>query len=551
MLPRTCVAPQGHFIFLIHKPAFETENLRQNEHQAVLGKLKEGQAVSNQSNFPSGNVIEPHADWIYEIPNPFAFRGTTYIGKTWADRAAVNPSSISLPMPSETSLTTILKQWMNAHNIKQDSNRLIDSLFSKFPRPVLLSLAVTSTDPEDLIRLAQISGQFIYASDGKTPEGMVFKTSSAGKKKPIITDIKLFEAVANNPCLPDIFKKVMVLVPGIQGGSEIVGEYQSQDGETHVFEYLRRNSYIPWGHYAANMAHDAVRYRHDELTSEDVSGMRHLYYQRTYARVAQELALPIPFKKQTAGLEELEGLRKDILTKLADSHQWKDLKFDRTLWGWNFGFDFAPTGYRLHASHQQVHQQFAMIPKNGNAVALPEGTEYTAHPDTYACGDLIAEFIEAYHQAHGVHFFPAYEKAIQTNPRMDGASDKPHNLVVYQDDHVLLFVPKAQTSQWELQLMPKSSVGNILHADSAMRTSLDRAIWTAICTLGAMGAKMVTAIEFSQKFAPNNFHQRLLYSFLPRLPESPGAFSEAQLRWINGHYPEDFAEACRSNLPKI
>jgi hypothetical protein len=60
-----------------------------------------------------------------------------------------------------------------------------------------------------------------------------------------------------------------------------------------------------------------------------------------------------------------------------------------------------------------------------------------------------------------------------------------------------------------------------------------------------MGAKMVTVFEFSRKISPNTSDQRLLYSFLPRLPESPGAFSEAQLRWINGHYPEDFATACR------
>jgi len=43
----------------------------------------------------------------------------------------------------------------------------------------------------------------------------------------------------------------------------------------------------------------------------------------------------------------------------------------------------------------------------------------------------------------------------------------------------------------------------------------------------------------------------LLYAFLPRLPESPGAFSEAQLRWINGHYPEDFAASCRRRLPEV
>ncbi len=50
-------------------------------------------------------------------------------------------------------------------------------------------------------------------------------------------------------------------------------------------------------------------------------------------------------------------------------------------------------------------------------------------------------------------------------------------------------------------------------------------------------------------FKDGSFHendQRLLYSFLPKLPESPGAFSETQLRWINGHFPEDFAAACRA-----
>jgi hypothetical protein len=40
----------------------------------------------------------------------------------------------------------------------------------------------------------------------------------------------------------------------------------------------------------------------------------------------------------------------------------KKIAFDRTLWGWNYGFDYAPSGYRLHASHQQIHQQFALIP---------------------------------------------------------------------------------------------------------------------------------------------------------------------------------------------
>jgi hypothetical protein len=50
-------------------------------------------------------------------------------------------------------------------------------------------------------------------------------------------------------------------------------------------------------------------------------------------------------------------------------------------------------------------------------------------------------------------------------------------------------------------------------------------------------------IEFPKRFDVADRDQRLIYSFLPRLPESPGAFSEAQSRWVSGHFPEDFAAA--------
>jgi hypothetical protein len=91
-------------------------------------------------------------------------------------------------------------------------------------------------------------------------------------------------------------------------------------------------------------------------------------------------------------------------------------------------------------------------------------------------------------------------------------------------------------------------VGNILEADPALRTALDRALHRAMKILAGLGARMVTVIEYSKRFDAVHTDQHLLYALLPRLPESPGAFSEAQLRWINGHYPEDFAAACRGQL---
>jgi len=117
---------------------------------------------------------------------------------------------------------------------------------------------------------------------------------------------------------------------------------------------------------------------------------------------------------------------------------------------------------------------------------------------------------------------------------------------------VLLFVPKAQVSQWEIQLMVTADsdtgpVGNVLEADTAVRQSLDTGILKAQQVLAGLGATMVTSIEYSKRIGVAN-GQRLLYAFLPKLPWSMGAFSEAQGRFILGHYPEDFAEACRRQL---
>ena len=95
--------------------------------------------------------------------------------------------------------------------------------------------------------------------------------------------------------------------------------------------------------------------------------------------------------------------------------------------------------------------------------------------------------------------------------------------------------------------MPKKKCGNVLEADLKMRKSMDKAILISLQTLESIGARMITSIEYSKRFDLDSSHdQNIIYSFLPKLPMSPGAFSEAQLRWICGHYPEDFALACRN-----
>jgi hypothetical protein len=540
---RSCVTPERQFRYGIHKPSYTVCNLRGGKNIERLGTLAEAieaeSAQDNRVNFPDGTLSIDKADWIFEIPNPFPFRGTTFIDQEWADASAADDRRISLPEKEKISLTETLKE-----------AGVQASLFSKMPSALLLALATCSTDPEDLIQLAELSCQ-IEKDPAGFPRGLQYRRNRHGRVRPVLLNHALFEAVANNPSLPDSYKKVMVLRPGSQGGSEIVGEWL-RNGESHVFEYLRRNSYIAGGHYAANMADDAVRYAISELSAADMQGLRHLYYQRTFIRLADQLGLDLPAEQQGLSPEQLETLRLSILRALAN----QDIRSSATLWGWNFGFDFASSGYRLHASHQQIHQQYAMIPEAVGA--------YTGDPEiscgelpAFGCGDMVAEVIQQYREQYGADFFADYIGCIRNNRRMDGRTDRENSLVVWEDEHVMLFVPKAQTSQWELQLMALDdgkgkAVGNIVEADLAVRDSLDRGILLAQKALAGLGARMVTSIEYPKRIGrKGEVGQHLLYAFLPRLPESPGAFSEAQLRFINGHYPEDFAAVCRQQLANL
>lgn len=535
---RSCVTPEGQFVYGIHKPKYTVINMRSTTNVVPLGCMADGPKVDNIRNYPEQNVKVENADWIFEIHNPFPFKGATFIDKEWADASADNYKRISIAPPEQVSMTTVL----------QDTGT-DPSLLARLPEPVLLSLATCSTDPQDLEQLAKLSCSFENDESGQ-PSGLIYTTRANGSVRPLIANHLLFEAVANNPHLPDHYKIAMVIRPGAQGGSEIVGEWP-QDGESHVYEYLRRNSYIAGGHYAANMAEDSIRYSVPDLKNNDMKGLRHLYYQRTYIRLAEELAIRFPPKPCVLSEEELESLRQEVLSKISSGTQ----TTTATLWGWNFGFDYAPSRYRLHASHQQVHQQYSMIPESVSGYNGSLESSHTEIP-AYGCGDLISDVIDQYREATGNNFFSDYRKAIRSNRRMDERTDLESSLIVWQDENVILFVPKAQTSQWELQLMtlPDTNgwlTGNIVEANSSTRHSLDRGILTAQKALAGLGAKMVTSIEYPKRLGAAVFQdQPLLYAFLPRLPESPGAFSEAQLRFINGHYPEDFAAVCREQIKK-
>ncbi|MCF8126673.1 MAG: hypothetical protein K9J51_10670 [Desulfotignum sp.] len=530
---RTCVSPEGFFRVGIHQPDFDVHNLRQNDYIFRLGHLPDGTPVWNHANFPGGDVREPSADTIYEIANPFPFRGTTFINCAWADPKAGHPEKMGIPRPKACSLFASLEN----QPLKMTPRQKI-ALLASFPHPLKIALAQASTNPEELCALAGHACTLVFDPGSETPSGMGFCPGKNGTPVPDIRYHDLFEVLVNNPHLPDDYKKVMVLRPGIQGDSEIVGEYTH--GDTHVFEYLRRNSYIPWGHFASNMAHDRIRYRAQDLTREDIFGLRHLYYQRVYTRVAGQLKIPVPAHRSCLSEPDLETLRQTI-TAVLKSGRGPELDFNGALWGWNFGFGFAQSGHRLHASHQMIHQQNALIPRQ-----VPDNAR-TSLP-SFACGDLVADFARAYEAAHDTPFFDAYIDAIRHNRRTDGSNQGEDSLIIHEDDHILLFVPKAQVSEWELQVMTRDRVPHVLAADTAVRNALDLAILKAAQTLEKLGADMITGIELSGRFDEPHPGQHLVYSFIPRIPYAPATFSEAQLRWISGAYPEDVAHACRRVL---
>jgi hypothetical protein len=530
---RTCVGPDGRFRVGRHRPDFTVANLRQNDFISRLGEMPDGTPVWNHANFPGTDVREPAADTIYEIPNAFPFRGTTFINSAWADARAGHPEKIRILPPPPCSLFDGLETFQPGM-ADEDKIRMLTSL----PHPLKLALAQVSTDPEELCVLAAHACTLIFDPAGGVPRGMGFKTGRQGKPVPDIRFPDLFEILVNNPFLPDTFKTAMVLRPGIQGTSEIVGEHTGD--HTHVFEYLRRNSYIPWGHFAANMADDAIRYRASDLSVKDIRGLRHLYYQRVFCRVGEQLEIPLPVHRTGLSVTDLETLRRTIIQTL-DNGRGPELTFNGALWGWNFGFGSAASGHRLHASHQMIHQQNALIPRqvqDHTGASLP----------CFSCGDLVSEFIRIFEATHDRPFFDAYIEAMKNNRRTDGNAREDASLIIHEDDHVYLFVPKAQVSEWELQVMTKSRVPHVLAADSAVRAALDLAILKAVQTLENLGAQMVTGIELSARFDASGPNQHLIYSFIPRLPYAPPTFSEAQLRWITGVYPEDLARACRDIL---
>lgn len=526
---RTCVHPSGKFITGVHRPSYTVINNRVSTGKMSLGRTEDGLTVRNDINFPDEDLKIDSADCVYEVPNAFPMWGVTYILGRIAEKNGSEGLDFSFAPRGETTFSEI--------------PGLAGVDLARLPRPILLTIAQTCTHEPLLKRLLPLCGDFIYEKGNDIPTGIKFTKDSRGDPVPAIRDHDLYETLGNNPGLPDELKALMLLNPGIQGTSPIAGEYINKD-KSHIWEYLRANSYIPWGHFAANMAQDSVRYSARDLDMEDIRGLRHLYYQRTYCKLAGDIGIRLD-KRGILSEKELEEIRHEIINRL--NRAGKDGGrpfFTATLWGWNYGYDFSPTGFRLHASHQQIHQQFALIPDRVEPVS-PAGYE-TSFP-SYAVGDHIALLINKYENIHGKSFFNAYIKAIRENRRIDGRQDLPSNLIIASDENVMLFIPKAQRSQGEVQIMALKPVGNILEANENMRQSLDRFILKAVRVLSGLGASMITCFEISKRF-PDNSDQRLMYCFLPKHPRSPGAFSEQQGRWITGHFPEDYARCCRAGL---
>ncbi len=529
---RSCVTPAG-FRYLLHRPSFKVLNRRETWKQYHLGVNEDGCEVISEANFPQGHLDIPEATPIYEIPNPFPFWGATYILGDSAERNGERFEFRFTPERDEQSqrFEAYLLEGIREGRLSWDD----------IPRHVKLTVAQNSRNGELLSLLARWVAEMELDEDG-IPRGLRYLSRGAERAPaPIKRDKDIYETVANNPALPKEYRRVMVLNPGAQGSSPIVGEFRS--GDTHVWEYLRANSYVPWGHFASNMAEDSIRYSGFHLTWDDMHGLRHLYYQRIFSQMALLLGLLPDHKGPNLSPldgEELEELRLKVLEAIQSrlSHG-SPLPFQGTLWGWNYGYDISGSGYRLHASHQQIHNQYALVPSN----------ELTGDgPTPFMIGRMVADFCASFRRRYGEPFFQCYLRAIGNNRRLDGREDRPSSLVAHQEDGVVIMIPKAQRSQGEVQVMVTQEMGNIVETTPDIRNALDRCLLMALKGLIRLGAEMVTFCEVSRPLDVEDRDIRLFYYLLPRHTRSPGSFSERQQRWITGHFPEDFAEALRNAI---
>jgi len=535
---RSGLHPDGYFIWGIHRPSYNVLNVRRRDFILTLGHDSDGISVTNEVNFPKDSVINiKDAQCVYEIPNVFPFWGTSFVLKDKADHISKSLKISLLPD------TNSIFQTNNWRIIKEFIKGINGCTLKDLPRPILLTIAICCEDEELLCEIAKLSCKLEFSSNSKIPTGISYERKGS-RLVPIIYDKDLFETVANNPFLPDSYKKAMVLNPGAQGDSPIVGDYF--DEETNIFEYLRTNSYIAWGHYASNMAHNSIRYSAKSLRLKDIQGLRHLYYQRTYIRLADYLG--IDFKRGFLDEEELEKLRVSIYEKVKKIiSNGNSLRFNAVLWGWNYGFGFTPNGFRLHASHQQIHQQFALIPHTIEMVGRKNESL-----NSYAIGDLVSDFCKEFRNSYNISLFDSLIKAIKTNKRTNPFCNSQRNsLIAYEDENVIVYVPKAQRFQSEVHIMVTNPMGNIVEIDLKTRRSLDKALFLTIKGLYEMGARMVTCCEASKRIDDISRDQHLFYYLLPKNPISPGSFSEWQLRWICGHYPEDFAYVLSNKIKDI
>ena len=528
------LTPDG-FRFLLHRPHFTVLNRRGTHHPYHLGVDQDGNEVVGHVNFPQGHLEIGEATPIYEVPNPFPFWGATYI---------LGDSALENSLEFRFRFAPVRDQGEGG----EFDGYLLEGLrqgrisWDQVPRHIKLSLAQNCRDPQLLASLARWVVEMELDGEGR-PVGLRYGRGGHGPPLPLKRDKDIYETVANNPALPEEYRRVMVLNPGAQGSSPIVGEYRG--GGTHVWEYLRANSYVPWGHFASNMAEDAIRYSGRELTFEDIHGLRHLYYQRVYTQMALLLGLVsgepgdrLPCLDQ----EGLEELRRAVAAEVERRRsRGEPIPLTGTLWGWNYGYDISGSGYRLHASHQQIHNQYALIPSNS---VVGDG------PPPFMLGRVVAHLCREFRARWDRPFFKTLLSAVDHNRRMDGREELPSSLVVREEDGVVILVPKAQRSQGEVQVVVRERVGNILEAPPPVRRGLDRSLLLALKGLVALGAEMVTFCEVSRPVEVEDDDQRLFYYLLPRHVHSPGSFSERQQRWITGHFPEDFAEALRRELAR-
>jgi len=151
-------------------------------------------------------------------------------------------------------------------------------------------------------------------------------------------------------------------------------------------------------------------------------------------------------------------------------------------------------------------------------------------PDSFNLADHLSEICEEY-QKKGIDYLHEYLKTLEEK-----------GFIIWQDEHVALYVPLGQTSLHELQLMVKrKGVHHFLQLTEPEITSMSKAEFITVQLFKRLGINSFNEILMAESFNATTPCFRLIMAFITR--EVDLAVSELNQLYVVDKHPSDTVRA--------